>query len=188
MAACHQSAQMIPYLVPAGLSPSKAWLAIGIPTFPRHNDTDYLTSTLDSLLSELPSEPADPFHDRIHVLVMNNKPGQHPVYTKVQRRIQQGARDPDDTFAQKALQYVEFIDNPGTVEDPTPADKPEPNDFDNPTNIPGRFDLHLRRHHLQSCSSVQKLSTAVHSACSLLNAVACQTFHMQCNIVALTGL
>ena len=124
----------------ADASLSMAWLAIGIPTVPRHNNTDYLTPTLEYLLSELPSEPTDPLFDKVRVLVMNNKPGQHSVYAKVQNRVQQGAHDPDDAFAQKGMQYVEFVDNPGTVEDPTPDDKPEPNDFDNPMNIPGRLD------------------------------------------------
>ncbi len=124
----------------ADTSPALAWLAIGIPTVPRHNDTDYLTSTLEYLLSELPSDSTDPLFDKVRVVVMNNSPGQHLVYAKVQNRVTQGAHDPDDIFAQKAALYVEFVDNPGSVEDPTPEDKPEPDDFDNPTNIPGRFE------------------------------------------------
>jgi len=62
------------------------------------------------------------------------------VYAKVQNRVTQGAHDPDNVFAQKAALYVEFVDNPGSVDDPTPEDRPEPDDFDNPTNIPGRFE------------------------------------------------
>ena len=90
---------------------------------------------------------------------MNNKPGQHPVFSQVQSRIQQGAHDLDDAFAQKGMQYIEFVDNPGTVEDPTPADKPEPDDFDNPTNIPGRFG-----------SSVPQQCTCASMQCSVHNA------------------
>ena len=55
-------------------------------------------------------------------------------------RVRDGAHDPDDAFAQKGMQYIEFMDNQGTVEDPAPGDKPEPNDFDNPLNIPGRLE------------------------------------------------
>ena len=120
---------------------SRTWLAIGIPTFPRHNDTDYLTSTLQHLLAELTLDPTDPLFDKVKVLVMNNKPGQHSIYTKVQKHILHGAHEQDDLFARKAMQYVEFTENPGMVEDPTPPDKPEPDDFDNPNNIPGRFAL-----------------------------------------------
>ncbi|KAA6429434.1 MAG: hypothetical protein FRX49_00828, partial [Trebouxia sp. A1-2] len=96
-------------------SPSLAWLAIGIPTVPRHNDTDYLTSTLEYLLSELPLDSTDPLFDKVRVVVMNNSPGQHLVYAKVQNRMTQGPHDPDDVFAQKAALYVEFVDNPGSV-------------------------------------------------------------------------
>ncbi|DBA98364.1 TPA: hypothetical protein ACH3X3_012380 [Trebouxia sp. C0006] len=126
-------------------SPSLAWLAIGIPTVPRHNDTDYLTSTLEFLLSELPSDSTDPLFDKVRVVVMNNSPGQHLVYAKVQNRVTQGAHDPDNVFAQKAALYVEFVDNPGSVDDPAPEDRPEPDDFDNPTNIPGRMCPHTMR-------------------------------------------
>ena len=89
---------------------------------------------------------------------MNNKPGQHSVYAKVQNRVLQGAHDPDDVFAQKSMQYVEFVENPGSVEDPTPDDKPEPNDFDNPMNIPGRFEpsaaiYSLSLYHCTACQS-----------------------------------
>ena len=49
---------------------------IGIPTAPRNQDVDYLTTTLETLLAELPSDPNDPFHGRVRVVVMNTKPGQ----------------------------------------------------------------------------------------------------------------
>lgn len=135
-------------------STSLAWLAIGIPTIPRHNDTDYLTSTLEYLLSELPSDSKDPLFDKVRVIVMNNSPGQHLVYAKVQNRVIQGSHDPNDIFAQKAALYVEFVDNPGSVEDPTREDKPEPDDFDNPTNIPGS---QVRR---QTCDLIELMEMA----------------------------
>ena len=82
---------------------------------------------------------------------MNNKPGQHRVYSTLQIRIQQGAHDDNDVFAQKAVQYVQFLDNPGTVEDPASPDKPEPDDHNNPNNIPGRFDLRMLLCAMQCC-------------------------------------
>lgn len=115
------------------------WLTIGIPTVPRHNHTDYLTLTLRYLMAELPSDPADPIFGKVKVLVMNNLPGQHPVFDKVLQDVQLGASDKRNTFARKAKQYVEFVDNQGTVEDPTPDDRPEPDDLNNPLDIPGRF-------------------------------------------------
>ena len=44
---------------------------------------------------------------------------------------------PGDEFAQKAAEYCVFVDNPGTLPDPTP-DAPDPDDLNNPTSRPGR--------------------------------------------------
>lgn len=93
-------------------------------------------------MAELPSDPTDPIFGKVRVLVMNNLPGQHPVFERVQQEVQLGASDHNNAFAQKAARYIEFVDNPGTVEDPTPDDRPEPDDFNNPKDIPGRFDPH----------------------------------------------
>ena len=122
-------------------SAGPVWLTIGIPTVPRHNHTDYLTRTLKYLMAELPSDITDPFFGKVKVLVMNNLPGQHPVFEKAQQAVQQGMSDVHNAFAHKATQFIKFIDNPGTVEDPTPDDRPEPDDFNNPKDIPGRFDF-----------------------------------------------
>ena len=121
-------------------SAALVWLTIGIPTIPRHSHTDYLTPTLKYLMAELPSDPTDPFFGKVKVLVMNNLPGQHPVFDKVQQEVQQGVSDAHNAFAHKAAQYVEFIDNPGTVEDLTPGDRSDPDDCNNPKDIPGRFE------------------------------------------------
>lgn len=43
----------------------KAWLAIGIPSVPRKNSSDYLTRTLESLLEELPGDATDPLYGRV---------------------------------------------------------------------------------------------------------------------------
>ncbi len=47
---------------------------------------------------------------------------------------------PGDEFAAKAAVYCVFVDNPGTLPDPTP-DAPDPDDLDNPTSRPGRSAL-----------------------------------------------
>ena len=59
-----------------------AWLTIGIPTFPRKDDADYLTRTLETLLEELPADDTDPLYARVRVLVMNNSPGNHSVFSQ----------------------------------------------------------------------------------------------------------
>ena len=58
----------------------KPWLTIGIPTIPRKNQTDYLTRTLSSLMEEVPLDPTDPMYRQVQVIVMNNRPGAHPVW------------------------------------------------------------------------------------------------------------
>ena len=71
-------------LVQAGAGAGgRAWLTIGIPTVPRREGADYLTRTLETLLEELPLDAADPLHGRVRVIVMNNSPGAHPVFTRV---------------------------------------------------------------------------------------------------------
>ncbi len=56
---------------------------MGIPTFPRKENADYLTRTLETLLEELPADMSDPLHGRVRVLVMNNSPGNHSVFDQV---------------------------------------------------------------------------------------------------------
>ena len=75
---------------------SKLWLVIGIPTVPRRNDTDYLTPTLASVLDELPLNPGDSLYNRVKIIVMNNRPNDHIVYTKV--KLVSVARLSDLTF------------------------------------------------------------------------------------------
>ena len=59
----------------------KKWLIIGIPTVPRTSGVDYLATTLDALLSQLPSHPLDPLYHAVHIVVMNNRPQSNPCYT-----------------------------------------------------------------------------------------------------------
>ncbi|KAK9825323.1 hypothetical protein WJX74_009420 [Apatococcus lobatus] len=132
---------------------ARPWLTIGIPTFPRKEHRDYLTPTLSSLLEELPLDGSDPFFGRVQVLVMNNRPeaGAHPVFEALQKRIAEG--NAEESFIAKARLYVSFLLNPGTVVDPAP-DAPEPDDFNNPDNHPGR---EVRR---QTCNLVALLEAA----------------------------
>jgi hypothetical protein len=64
----------------------KAWLTIGVPTVPRRGGADYLTRTIDTLLQELPLSNMDPLYGKVVVLIMNNRPGEHPAFTKVRSR------------------------------------------------------------------------------------------------------
>ncbi|EIE24399.1 hypothetical protein COCSUDRAFT_61824 [Coccomyxa subellipsoidea C-169] len=91
----------------------RAWLTIGIPTVPRKTGADYLTLTLESLLEELPLDGSDPLYGRVRVLIMNNRPGNHTVFYKVRRRIEEGTAE--DEFVAKARVYVAMLDNPGTL-------------------------------------------------------------------------
>lgn len=107
-------------------------MTIGIPTIPRKG-VDYLTPTLETLVNELPSDDSDPLFGNIRVIVMNNKPGKHEIFSHLQQRL----REPDDHFGRKGQRYLELIDNPGTVADPAP-DSVDPDDLNNPTDRPGR--------------------------------------------------
>ena len=55
---------------------------------------------------------------------------------QVQQRLAEPL-GPGDFFARKAQLYISFVDNPGTVPDPKPELK-DPDDFNNPSNRPGR--------------------------------------------------
>ena len=58
----------------------------------------------------------------------------HP-HMQLKERVQKGPAG--DPFVAKARIYMALVDNPGTLPDPTP-DAPDPDDFNNPTNRPGR--------------------------------------------------
>lgn len=115
-----------------------AWLVIGIPCAPRKSqgkDVDYLGTTLESLLVELPSDPSDPMYGRVRVIVLNTAPGINHAMTSLRVRLR--ASKSDDLFAKKAAVYVETIDSPGRGRDPGEV-LPDPDDLNNPTNRPGR--------------------------------------------------
>ncbi|CAL5222351.1 g4702 [Coccomyxa viridis] len=131
----------------------KVWLTVGIPTVPRKTGADYLTRTLETLLEELPADDTDPLYGRVRVLVMNNRPGNHSVFYALRERVQKGPAG--DPFVAKARIYMALVDNPGTLPDPTP-DAPDPDDFNNPTNRPGR-QVEVRK---QTCDLITLLEMA----------------------------
>jgi hypothetical protein len=115
----------------AGNSSAPAWLVIGIPTLPRRGGADYLTPTLLSLLSELPSPGlADPFGPQaVRVVVMSMaQPGEHPVFEAAQRRFGADA---------KAAAYISFEQGGGAACDDVAPDAAPVDDLHNPKNLPG---------------------------------------------------
>lgn len=137
----------------------KPWLTIGMTTVPRRSRADYLSRTLETLMEELPLDPTDPLYARVNVLVMNNRPGNHSVFAQVQARINSPtavdgeAETAGQRFVRKAQMYVRMMDNPGTVPDPAPQ-LADPDDFNNPSNRPGR---EVRR---QTCDLISLLQSA----------------------------
>mmetsp|Transcript_8610 Transcript_8610/g.25858 ORF Transcript_8610/g.25858 Transcript_8610/m.25858 type:complete len:641 (+) Transcript_8610:373-2295(+) len=115
-----------------------AWLVVGVPSAPRQRDgkdVDYLGPTLESLLAELPDDPIDPLYGRVRVIVMDTAPGRNHAVRQLRSRIR--ARREGDGFAAKAAVYLEVIDNPGDLKDPTPG-APDPDDLHNPDDRPGK--------------------------------------------------
>lgn len=83
--------------------------------------------------SHPPAAPADLWRDEVSVLVMNNAPREHAEFEELRR----GAAAGTDRFSEKARHYVSWLENPGTVTDPTP-DAADPDDLHNPGDRPGR--------------------------------------------------
>mmetsp|Transcript_6624 Transcript_6624/g.10149 ORF Transcript_6624/g.10149 Transcript_6624/m.10149 type:complete len:379 (+) Transcript_6624:98-1234(+) len=54
-------------------SENKSWLTIVIPSVSR-GDVDYLETTLNSILAQIPALPGDPITDSIRVLIVDNTP------------------------------------------------------------------------------------------------------------------
>jgi hypothetical protein len=78
---------------------------------------------LQTLLAELPSDPNDPFHRRVRVVVMNTKPGRHDVYERVRERFTAAAvtgeglpadvAQRESRLVKTAAAHVVFVDHPG---------------------------------------------------------------------------
>jgi hypothetical protein len=96
-----------------GAGSGKAWLAVGIPTFPRPNNVDYLGKVLASIMRELARSPRDPFRGQVKVVVMNNFGPGHVTFDRARQRY---AGNPD---------FV-FVDNPGGLVDPLGPEASDP--------------------------------------------------------------
>lgn len=92
-------------LAPGGLAEAEQnpWLVIGIPTIPRKDNIDYLSRTLAALVAELPRLRTDPLFELIRIVVMNNKPGEHPAFAAARRKY----GDSESPWAG----YFDFVDN-----------------------------------------------------------------------------
>lgn len=90
------------------------YLIIGINTVSRTDPTkDYLNPTLDSLVSQLPSDPNDTLFARVHIWVMNHNYPQtnvHAVFELAKKR-----------FSGHACRCVFFYNNPGLYPNPPPG-------------------------------------------------------------------
>lgn len=67
----------------------KPWLVIGIPTVERRS-VEYLSTTLDALVAQLPTMASDPLVNRIRIVVMNNNPGTHKAFSDNRKRLEEG--------------------------------------------------------------------------------------------------
>ena len=56
---------------------------MGLPTVPRNGGVDYLTPTIKSFLEQISDDPADPLYGKLRIVVMNMRPGEHPLFDKV---------------------------------------------------------------------------------------------------------
>eukprot|EP00899_Mesostigma_viride_P023179 jgi/Mesvir1/4045/Mv26552-RA.1 len=119
---------------PASLLPLEGpiWMTIGMPTFPRAGNPDYLQRSVLSFLSGLPLDTTDLFYGKIQLVIMNNKPGDHKTFYAVREQMRQLA-SPDK---ERAAAHIVFVENPGTIIDPEP-NLEEPNDKNNPEALPG---------------------------------------------------
>jgi hypothetical protein len=110
----------------------KKWLIIGIPTVPRGSGSlDYLSPTAEAILQQLPDNNVDPFYGRVLVVVLNQRPGVHPVFEKVKHWVLSTAKGRD---------HFVFVENNHPLLDATP-DKRDMGD----ANYPGYRVRHQTR-------------------------------------------
>ena len=109
----------------------KKWLIIGIPTVPRSNGVDYLSSTVEAIMQQIPDRPSDPFYGKVKVVVLNHRPGEHPIFEKVKQWV---------LSSQKGKDHFDFVENLHPLKDATP----ERRDKGNP-NLPGYRVRHQTR-------------------------------------------
>ena len=74
---------------PPPTTPTQAtlpWLLLGIPTVPRPSGANYLPETLSHVLDAVPDDPADPMFGQVRAMVVNQRPGAHPVFEQLRRQ------------------------------------------------------------------------------------------------------
>jgi hypothetical protein len=77
--------------VVSGGTATDKWLVIGIPTVARAHDEPYLLRTLESISSQLPTDPDDVLYNKVLVVLVNmqvnsNPDRKHPVYEEAKRK------------------------------------------------------------------------------------------------------
>ena len=90
----------------------KRWLTIGIPTVPRKGNPDYLSQTVDAIISQLPTRQDDPFYAKVMVVVLNNRPRQHVVFDDVKKRVENGPYNFYFKFEEVSIQDSDNVKNP----------------------------------------------------------------------------
>ena len=88
------------------------WLTIGIPTVPRKGNPDYLSQTVDAIIGQLPTRSDDPFYAKVLVVILNNRPQQHPVFDEVRKRVEQGSHSFYFKFVEAVVQDSDEVRNP----------------------------------------------------------------------------
>jgi hypothetical protein len=98
---------------------NKAWLTIGLPTVPRQGGIDYLTPTITSYLEQISDDPADPLYGKVRIVIMNQRPGEHPLFDTVRTQV---------LASDKGRAHVFFVENnnPGADATPDKRDKGTP--------------------------------------------------------------
>jgi hypothetical protein len=95
-------------------SSNKAWLTIGLPTVPRSGGVDYLTPTITSFLEQISDNTADPLYGKVRIVIMNMRPGEHPLFEKVRSKVLK---------SDKGRAHVFFVENNNPGLDATPNKK-----------------------------------------------------------------
>jgi hypothetical protein len=128
------------------------WLVIGIPTVARIHDEPYLLRTLESIASQLPTDPEDLLYNKVLVIVVNmqvnsNPDRKHTIYEEAKRKYS-AAENPK--LASSFL-FTELLKSE-ILEDPIPG-RNQQNDVGN-ANKPG----FLVRRQTRNIVSVMKKS------------------------------
>lgn len=92
---------------------------MGLPTVPRKGGVDYLTPTIKSFLEQISDDPADPLYGKLRIVVMNMRPGEHPLFDKVRDVV---------LASEKGRAHIFFVENnhPGVDATPRKRDRGTP--------------------------------------------------------------